>query len=105
VPMTPLVRLALEPLCANQAPDQFVFRRSDSQPVRDFRETWANTKDAVVPDLLVHDLRRTGVRNMRRKGVAEEVAKQISGHKTRDVFRRYNITDDADLLDAAARIG
>jgi integrase len=106
VPMTPSVRTALEPLCANQAPEQNVFRWSDSQPVRDFRETWANvTKDAGVPDLLVHDLRRTGVRNMRRKGVAEEVAMKMSGHKTRDVFRRYNITDDTDLLDAAALIG
>ena len=59
---------------------------------------------AGVTDLLLHDLRRTGVRNLRRLGVAESVAMKISGHKTPSIFRRYDITDEADLADAAARL-
>ena len=44
----------------------FVFNR-DGKPVRDFRKAWATAKKAAgVPELLVHDLRRTAVRNLSR---------------------------------------
>jgi hypothetical protein len=46
----------------------------------------------------------TGIRNMIRRGVTEQVATKISGPKTVSVFRRYNITSDEDLHNAAALI-
>jgi integrase len=50
--------------------------------------------------LIPHDLRRSAVRDLIRAGVSQTVAMQISGHKTDAIFRRYNITEDKDLLAA-----
>jgi integrase len=88
-----------------KGPEDFVFTRECGNEVKDFRETWKKlTLAAGVPGLLLHDMRRSAVRNMVRGGIPETVAMQISGHKTRDVFDRYNITSERDITDAARKI-
>lgn len=82
----------------------WVFHRL-GQPILDFRGAWYSAcQRAGLADLEFHDLRRSGVRNLSRAGVPESVIMRITGHKTRAMFDRYNITSEADLADAAERL-
>ncbi len=84
---------------------RWVFFRGTGRVIKDFGDTWAQaTAAAGVPDLLVHDLRRSAARNLIRSGVSQTVAMQFTGHVTREIFDRYNITDTGDLEDAAQRL-
>ena len=101
-----------------------VFFNKDGREIRDFRKSWRmackyaglaeeieiekneNGKPImkIIPLRIPFDFRRTAVRNLVRTGIHERPAMQMTGHKTRSVFERYNVTKGADLKDAANEV-
>ena len=51
-----------------------------------------------------HDLRRTAVRNLDRAGVSRTVGMELVGHRTEEIYNRYNITSAADQREAARKL-
>lgn len=81
----------------------WVFSRAGER-VKSIRSAFEAACTRAKVERTIHDFRRTAVRNMTRAGVPRSVAMQISGHKTEAVFRRYDITAEADLLEAAEKL-
>lgn len=82
-------------------------------PIRSPRNYWRPATAAAAaaepdPDmaarlrgLLIHDLRRSAVRNMSAAGVDHLRVMDFAGHKTPSMFARYNIRDRSSLESAA----
>jgi integrase len=87
-----------------------VFCQQKGQRIVRFWRRWktacagAGCPGAGCPGLIPHDFRRTAVRNLNRAGVPETVALKITGHKTRSVFDRYDITSEQDLAEASRKL-
>ena len=108
LPLRGELRAILIRALARKSPhtDLVFHHRHRHRPLADFRRAWRSAcARAGVPDLLIHDLRRSAIRNFIRAGVRESVAMALSGHRTRAVFDRYTITDTADLVAAVEATG
>lgn len=96
------------PNMATLTPLVFVVR---GRRIGQFRKQWRNAcfkaglpcvvdinGKVIRTKMLFHDLRRSGVRELA-KVLGERRAMVRTGHKTRSVFDRYNVTSDFDLTE------
>ena len=82
----------------------WVFHR-DGKPIRSMYAAWRSACErAGVPGRLLHDFRRTAVRNLERAAVPRSIAMQLTGHKTEAVYRRYAIVVERDLAEGVAKL-
>ena len=58
---------------------------------------------AKIQGFHFHDFRHTAVTNMRRAGIDHLTIIKNTGHKTLEVFKRYNSFLEGDLCEAASR--
>jgi integrase len=64
----------------------------EGKPVFDFEKSWKTACElSGVDETIFHDFRQTAVTNMVEAGYSEKDAMEISGHRTRAIFDRYNI--------------
>lgn len=81
-----------------------VFHRN-GKPITDFRGAWTGAcTRAGLASIVVHDLRRSAVRNLERAGVPRSTAMKLTGHKTESVYRRYAIVDENDLRSGVEKL-
>src|SRR4029078_6586670 len=70
----------------------WVFCQDSGAPLYDFRSAWATAcRKSGVPGRLVHDFRRTAVRNLERAGVPRSSAMKLTGPKTEAALLRDTI--------------
>jgi integrase len=83
----------------------WVFVHPDGTRIKNFRYTWEKAcRVAGVPGRLVHDFRRTAVRNLERAGVPRSAAMKMTGHLTETVYRRYAIVDESMMREASEKL-
>jgi len=81
-----------------------VFHRNGKR-ISDCRGSWAKALTAAgLQGRIMHDLRRSAVRNLVNAGVPELTAMKLTGHKTRAVFDRYNIVSPSETVGAVAKL-
>lgn len=85
----------------------YVFRGKAGRPIdrTALQKAWRRACVAVgVPAALIHDLRRTAVRDMRRAGVPLAVAMAAVGHASLAVHQGYSVVAREDQNEGMARL-
>ena len=105
IPLTPPVKNLLGELRrVRQLHCPFVFQyegRSIQWVKRGFRNA---CRRAGIEDFRFHDLRHCAATNLRRAGVDTLTAMTIIGHKSENMYRRYNSVSEADLSQAMGKL-
>jgi len=83
---------------------EWVFH-NNGKPILSYYGAWRKACAAAkLPGKLVHDFRRTAVRNLERAGVSRSTAMKLSGHKTEAIYRRYAIVSKSDLTEGVSKL-
>lgn len=83
----------------------WVFPKSDGSKLVSYDPAWRKARRAAgIPGRLMHDFRRTAVRNLERAGVSRSAAMRLTGHATASVYDRYAIVDSAMLEEGVAKL-
>ena len=84
----------------------YVFHRNGKRiPTATWQVHWTKARErAGRLHILLHDARRTVVRNLIRAGVRERVAMEMTGHVSRRIFDRYHIIREDDLEEAGQKL-
>jgi hypothetical protein len=120
VTMTQTIRELVKLAIVGKNPEDYLLTRANDKPVRDFRKTWhklsvqaglgrmvcrecekavtgkkcqCSGKRLKYVGRIIHDFRRSAARELRRAGVPESTIMDIGGWKTRQMFKRYAITE------------
>jgi integrase len=103
-PLTPALKVLLEPLVIGKKPHEAIF------PAKDMRWAWrrlcksAGIEPGKIGGYIIHDTRRTAARTQRAAGVPESVSSKILGWQPGSkMYARYGIVDRADMNDALLR--
>jgi integrase len=111
-PLTPALKRVLEAQRAHTTKLEhrlgrvipWVFHRDGHQVVTAWY-AWKNAREAAgMPGKLMHDFRRTAVRNLERAGVSRSAAMALVGHLTESMYRRYAIVSERDLIEAGKKL-
>lgn len=85
----------------------WVFPTAAGEPISKhmLSKAWGRAaRKAGLPGKLLHDLRRSAVRNLERAGVPRSTAMAMVGHETESIYRRYAIVDEAMLREGAKKL-
>src|ERR1700730_13056493 len=104
VTMTKTIRELVRQAVAGKNPDDYLLARANGATVKDFRKGWKKLcEKAGLDGLHIHDFRRSAARELRKAGVPESTIMAIGGWKTREMFKRYAITDSKDMSAAISK--
>ena len=83
---------------------QRVFHNA-GRPIVNPQKAWVRAREAAeIGEKFMHDMRRSATRNLVRAGVSEKLAMERTGHRTRSVFDRYNISAATDRREVAEKL-
>lgn len=83
----------------------WVFFQPNGKQIKNFRRRWKKAlREVGLIDHLFHDLRRSMSTNLREGGIADGIGMAITGHKTQQIYRNYQGTNQDHLRAAMLKL-